>query len=341
MFIENKNGINGTISLKEVYKDYFLIGAAVEVEDLEDGLHRQLLLKHFNSLTAENAMKFERIHPKEDEFNFKDADKIVEFAMENNLKVRGHTFVWHNQTPEWVFKDKTGNEVSKELLLERLKFHINTVCNHYKNKIYAWDVVNEAIEDKEDYVLRKSPWYRIIGKEYVELAFKFVREADPEVELYYNDYNNEKPYKLYKTYDFLKSLLDKGIPIDGIGIQGHWDIYDEGLFDNLKRAIELYASLGLKIQITELDISMFEFENKTREVLIPTAEMLEFQALTYKKLFEIFRSYKGIITSVTFWGISDKHTWKDNFPVKGRKDWPLLFDEKQNPKKAFFEIVDF
>lgn len=332
---------NDIKSLKEAYRDYFPIGAAVAIEDLCDVGQKNLLLEHFNSLTAENAMKFERIQPEEGKFAFEDSDKIVEFAVKNNMKMRGHTFVWHNQTPDWVFKDSLGNEISKELLIERLRLHINALCERYKGKVYAWDVVNEAVEDKEDYLFRESEWYRIIGEKYIELAFRIAREADPYARLYYNDYNNEKPYKLNKTYKLLKGLLDKGTPIDGIGIQGHWDIHDSELFDNLKRAIELYASLGIKVQITELDVSMFAFNDHRRDIVAPTREMLDIQARVYKKLFEIFRSYKDVITSVTFWGISDKHTWKDNFPVKNRKDWPLLFDEEQRPKLAFFSVTDF
>lgn len=332
---------NDNISLKEVYKDYFPIGAAIAVSDLEDEGQREILLKHFNSITPENSLKFAIIHPEEDEYAFDDGDKIVNFAAENRMMVRGHTFVWHNQVPEWLFKDESGEAVSKEILVERLKAHINTLCRRYNDKIYAWDVVNEAVEDKSDFLYRDSQWYKIIGEEYLELSFKIARQASQNAVLFYNDYNNEKPEKLHKSYKLLKSMIDRGVPIDGIGIQGHWDIHDRDLFDNLKAAIELYASLGVKIQITELDVSMFSFDDKTRSILKPADDMIEQQSKVYKKLFEIFRYYKDVISGVTFWGISDKHTWKDNFPVKDRKDWPLLFDVDGRPKSAFYSIIDF
>lgn len=326
--------------MSKAYSDYFPIGAAVRPEDL-DGPHGKLILEHFNSLTAENVMKFEHIQPREGKFTFEDSDKIVDFAVKNKMKIRGHTFVWHNQTPQWVFTNKSGENVSRDLLIERLHTHIKTICERYGDKIYAWDVVNEAIEDKTDVQLRTSKWYEIIGEDFIDIAFKIAREEAPNAELYYNDYNNEQPKKLKKTYDLLKKLLDSGTPIDGVGIQGHWNIYDRDLFDNLKRAIELYASLGIKIQITELDVSMFEFEDETRTILTPTSEMLRLQAQVYEELFKIFRSYSDIIDGITFWGVSDAYTWKDNFPVRNRKDWPLLFDVNQEPKKAFFSVVNF
>lgn len=326
--------------LSKAYLDYFPIGVAVRPEDLE-GSHGKLILEHFNSLTAENVMKFENIQPQEGRFTFRDSDKIVDFSVENKMKIRGHTFVWHNQTPQWVFLDDSGANVSRELLVERLHMHIKTICKRYGDKIYTWDVVNEAVEDKTDAQLRKSKWYEIIGEDYIDIAFKIARKEAPNAELYYNDYGNEQPKKLKKTYELLKRLIDSGTPIDGVGIQGHWNIYDRDLFDNLRRAIELYASLGIKIQITELDVSMFEFEDDTRTVLEPTTEMLKLQARVYEELFEIFRSYSDVIDGVTFWGVSDAYTWKDNFPVRDRKDWPLLFDVNQEPKEAFFSVVNF
>nr|WP_148221685.1 endo-1,4-beta-xylanase [Caldicellulosiruptor owensensis] len=327
-------------SLAEKYKEYFKIGAAVTVKDLE-GVHGEILVKHFNSLTPENDMKFERIHPDEHRYNFDAVDKMKEFAIKNNMKMRGHTFVWHNQTPEWVFKDREGNDVSRELLIERLREHIKTVCDRYRDIVYAWDVVNEAVEDKTEKLLRDSNWRRIIGDDYIKIAFEIAKEYAGEGKLFYNDYNNEMPYKLEKTYKLLKELIDKETPIDGIGIQAHWNIWDKNLIDNLKRAIEMYASLGLEIQITELDMSVFEFEDRRTDLLEPAEEMMELQAKVYEDVFKVFREYKGVITSVTFWGISDKHTWKDNFPVIGRKDWPLLFDVNGKPKEAFFRIVNF
>ncbi|MDP4089643.1 MAG: endo-1,4-beta-xylanase [Bacillota bacterium] len=331
---------NTILSLAEAYKDYFKIGAAVTVNDLQ-GMHGDLLKKHFNSLTAENAMKFGEIHPEEDRYDFEKPDKMKEFALNNNMKMRGHTFVWHNQTSNWLFVDKDGKEASRELVLERLKQHVKVVCDRYKDVVYAWDVVNEAIEDKNGEQYRDTKWRRILGEDYIKTVFEIVKEQDSKAALIYNDYNNEMPEKLEKSYTMLKEMLEKGAPIDGVGLQGHWNIRDKNLIENLRRSIERYASLGLKLQVTELDVSMFEFEDKRTEFKEPTSEMLALQELVYNDIFSVFREYKGLVTSVTFWGISDKYTWKDNFPVYGRKDWPMLFDVNGQPKASFDRVVNF
>jgi endo-1,4-beta-xylanase len=328
------------LSLSEAYKDYFKIGAAVRVEDLQ-GVHGELLKKHFNSLTAENAMKFGEIQPIEGKYDFDKTDKMKEFALNNNMKMRGHTFVWHNQTSDWLFVNKTGNQVSKELLLERLKQHIKTLVNRYGDVIYAWDVVNEAIEDKRGEQYRDTTWRRILGEDYIKTVFELAKEEIKGAQLYYNDYNNELPDKLDKSYIMLKDLISKGTPIDGVGIQAHWNITDNNLIDNLRNAIEKYASLGLKIQVTELDVSMFNFENRRTDLLEPTSEMLYMQEEMYNNIFRTFREYKEVLNSVSFWGISDMYTWKDNFPVHGRKDWPMLFDVKGQPKASFNRVLDF
>jgi endo-1,4-beta-xylanase len=328
------------LSLSEAYKDYFKVGAAVRVEDLQ-GVHGKLLKKHFNSLTAENAMKFGEIQPIEGQYDFEKTDKMKEFALNNNMKMRGHTFVWHNQTPDWLFVDKNGNQVSKELLLERLKQHIKILVNRYGDVIYSWDVVNEAIEDKRGEQYRYTTWRRILGEDYIKTVFELAKEEIRGAQLYYNDYNNELPDKLDKSYIMLKDLIAKGTPIDGVGIQAHWNITDNNLIDNLRNAIEKYASLGLKIQVTELDVSMFNFENRRTDLLEPTSEMLCMQEEMYNNIFRIFREYKEVLNSVTFWGISDMYTWKDNFPVHGRKDWPMLFDVNGKPKASFNRVVNF
>lgn len=334
------NFSNSILSLADAYKDYFAIGAAVRVEDLE-GVQGELLAKHFNSLTAENVMKFGEIHPEQNRYEFNKPDKMMEFALRHNMKMRGHTFVWHNQNPDWLFLNNDGSEVSKELLLERLKQHVKEVSARYKDIVYAWDVVNEAIEDRSGEQYRDTRWRRILGEDYIKTVFDIVKAEVHKAELIYNDYNNELPEKLQKTYKMLKDLLEKGTPIDGVGLQGHWNITDNTLIDNLKNAIETYSSLGLKIQVTELDVSMFNFEDKRTDLLEPTDEMLYMQEKMYDKIFAVFRQYKDVINSVTFWGISDKYTWKDGFPVRGRKDWPMLFDVNGKPKAAFDKVVNF
>lgn len=331
--------------LKDYYKNFFPIGVAVTPQQLKDPAQRQLILKHFNSLTAENAMKMGPIHPQENLYNWTGADEIVNFAVANGLKVRGHNLCWHTQTPKWIFKDATGNLVSKEVLLGRLKAHIDAVVSRYKGKIYAWDVVNEAISDNPKEFLRNSLWYQICGEDFIAKAFEYAHKADPKAILFYNDYNTESPEKRARIYRLLKGLIDKGIPIHAVGLQGHWSVQDPSE-DKLKRAIEQYASLGLKVQVTELDVSIYsdsgtpDSTDKTKPGGF-SPELQTRQASQYGKLFNIFRQYKGSITGVTFWNLSDRYSWLDNFPVRGRKNYPLLFDEELKPKQAYWNVVKF
>ncbi|MBH1941142.1 endo-1,4-beta-xylanase [Mobilitalea sibirica] len=318
--------------LKDKYRDYFKIGAAVNTRTINT--HAKLITEHFNSLTCENETKFISLQKEEDNFNFRQADKIVQFARDNHLAMRGHTFTWHNQTPGWVFENAT-----KEKLLDRLKTHIRVVGQRYEKDFYCWDVVNEAIEDKTELYMRKSPWTEIIGEDFMDYAFLFAKEILPGADLYYNDYNEVKQPKRDKIYKAVKDMIDRGIPVDGVGLQCHWSIYSPSA-DHIKSAIEQYAKLGLKIQVTEMDISMFSHEDKTG-IQKPTEKLIEQQAKAYGDAFAIFREYKDIIDNVTLWGVADDETWLDNFPVKERKNWPLLFDEQQQPKEAYYRIMDF
>ena len=330
--------------LKDYYRGHFPMGVAIRPSSV-DGEEASLIIKHFESVTAENAMKMGPIHPRENEFNWKDADVIVDFAEKNNLKLRGHTLCWHNQAPSWMFKDSEGNDTSKEVLLKRLKDHINAVVSRYKGKIYAWDVVNEVIDDDDLKYFRESPWYKICGDEYIKKAFEYAHEADPNALLFYNDYNTESPGKRDRIYKMLKQLLDQKVPIHGVGLQGHWSIFGP-TEQELRQSIEKFSSLGLQIQITELDISVYKSENTRRdrgqiEPDIFTPEMEAKQLEQYKMVFKVFREYKEKITGVTFWNVSDKSSWLDNFPVRGRKNYPLLFDQDFKPKKAYWEVVRF
>jgi endo-1,4-beta-xylanase len=330
-------------ALKDVYKDYFPIGVAISPWALrtED---RGLVLQHFNSVTPENAMKMGPIHPKENEYNWAGADSIVDFATQNGLKVRGHTLVWHNQTPGWLFVDNNGQPVGKDVLLQRIKDHITAVVSRYKGKIYAWDVVNEAISDKKDEYLRPSKFLAIIGEEYIAKAFQWAHEADPDAQLFYNDYNEIDPVKREKMHRLVKSLKDAGVPIHGVGLQGHWAV-NEPSQEQLDATLKRFADLGMKLQITELDISVYPKEHDARERRPEdadtafTTEKEQKQAAVYKMSFDAFRKYKDGISGVTFWNISDRHSWLDNFPVRGRKDYPLLFDKERKPKQAFWQVV--
>ncbi|WP_109700324.1 endo-1,4-beta-xylanase [Chitinophaga deserti] len=325
--------------LKDYYKTLFPVGVAITPRHLQDSATASFILRHFNSITAENVMKMEPIHPEEDRYNWGGADAIVQFATENGLKVRGHTLCWYNQAPKWMFYDAAGKLVSKDTLLNRLRKHIHDVVSRYKGKIYAWDVVNEAVSDHPNEFLRNSLWYQICGEDFIAHAFRYAHEADPNAVLFYNDYNTEDPVKRNKIYRLLKKLRDANVPVHAIGLQGHWSVKDPSS-TSLAAAIEQYASLGIKIQITELDVSVFT-NNKMPEQRNFTSEQELLQEQQYTMLFDTFRKYRQHITGVTFWNLSDRSSWLDNFPVRGRKNYPLLFDEKLQPKKAYWKVIDF
>jgi len=331
--------------LKDYYKGYFPIGVAVSPRALKTD-EAQLILDQFSSMTPENAMKMGPIHPTEKEYNWSGADSIAAFAKRNGLKLRGHTLCWHNQAPRWFFTDSAGKPVSKEVLLARLKDHITTVVSRYKGIVYAWDVVNEVIADAPDTYFRNSEFYRICGEDFVAKAFEYAHAADPDALLFYNDYNEISATKRAKIIKMVKGLKDAGVPIHGIGLQGHWAV-NEPSREQLDSTLREFAQLGLKLQITELDISVYPKEHNARERKAEdyqtefTSEKEQMQLEKYKMIFELFRKYGKSITGVTFWNISDRSSWLDNFPVRGRKDYPLLFDKDLKPKKAFWEVVKF
>jgi endo-1,4-beta-xylanase len=344
--------------LKDFYKDYFPIGVAVSPRSLQ-GEQGEFIKKHFNSLTAENVMKPALLQPEEGKWNWEEADKIVEFAQANGMKVRGHTLCWHNQTGEWMFKDSLGNQASKELVLARLKEHITQVVTRYKGKIYAWDVLNEAIDNADPSKgYRVTPWYTICGEEFIGKAFQWAHEADPEAVLFYNDFNTENPAKREKIYEMVKKLVDQGVPIHGMGLQAHWNIESpkhvgqlhqpgEGEFiipgsseDAIRESIDKFASLGLVVQMTELDVSIYTSKTDTLNLGF-TPEREQKQMDFYKMAFDVFREKKDVLTGVTFWNLSDRGSWLDNRTPRRGKHFPLLFDENMKPKKAFWEVVTF
>jgi len=354
--------------LKDYYKKYFPIGVAVSMANLR-GPDSALIVNEFNSVTPENDMKMGPIHPSENVYNWKNADAIVDFAISHNIRIRGHNLCWHAQEAAWMFKGPDGGEVSKELLLQRLKDHIYTVVKHYKGKIYAWDVVNEAVDDSKDttQIYRKSNWYKIFnGPDFIEAAFRFAHEADPKAKLFYNDYNSEQPIKREKIYKLLKRLVDDHVPIDGVGMQAHWKLYEPSA-EELRKALDEVTSLGLKVQFTELDITIRTPQPRPAPGTTPaatpaqpvpdegyTAEAEAKQVAQYKMAFDIFREYRKSITGVTFWNVSDRSSWLDGRGggLAGgaaatstirvvRKAYPLLFDENRQRKKAYWAVVNF
>ena len=335
---------NTAKGLKDYYKDYFLMGAAVTPRSLH-GEDSALLVNHFNSLTAENAMKMGPVHPFEKMYDWKDADSIVAFAKKHGMKMRGHTLCWHTQAPNWIFKTEKGDTVTKEVLLQRLKDHITTVVNRYKDHIYGWDVVNEVIDDRDSIFYRNSAWYKICGEDFIVKAFEYAHAADPKAILFYNDYNTENPKKREKIYQMVKKLKEAGIPIHGVGLQGHWSINNPPR-EELEKSIQMFSSLGLQVQVTELDVSVYAgrqggqiIQGQQRDTTSTfTPEMEQLQREKYKMAFEVFRKYRDKITGVTFWNVSDRFSWLDR---RGRKNYPLLFDVNRQPKKAYWDVVNF
>jgi endo-1,4-beta-xylanase len=338
-------------SLKDYYADHFAIGAAI---DTGYNGYSALLTKHFNSITAEDQMKFDALQPSEGNFSYGTADGMVNYAIQNGMQVRGHALVWHRQTPSWVFSG------SSTQVLNRMKNHITNVMQHFAGKVKIWDVVNEAIMDDGSYRTQNeegdqaSGWYGALQESYIAEAFIAARAADPDAKLFYNDYYNYHPVRRQAIYDMLSELLDAGVPVDGVGLQGHLNLApgtnpDEQSYHqtvaNMEEAIEMYSSLGLEVQVTELDISLYlrGVTYTADDYYTPatfTQELKDQQAARYHEFYDMFRAHSDVITSVTTWGIADDNTWLSEFD-SGRQDFPLLFDIDHEPKPAFWAVVDF
>lgn len=343
------------LSLKEVFSSHFPVGTILSRAVLRghDPLSEEIACRHFGAFTAENSMKPEAVQPGVGAFNFAEADRLVELAERCGAVAVGHTLLWHQQTPKWFFEGENGAPVTRDLALERMRGHINAVAGRYKGRIKEWDVVNEAISDVEGVFLRPSPWLDAIGEDYIAQAFRMAHEADPNAILIYNDYNIETPAKRDKTLRLLKSLLDAGVPIHAVGIQGHWRTTYSSLAD-AEAALEAFASLGLKVMITEMDIGVLPTNYQGAEIstredegerINPYIEALpddvaQYQADYYREFFELFFRFKAHIGRVTLWGVHDGFSWLNDFPVRGRTDHPLLFDREGNPKAAFFAVVE-
>jgi endo-1,4-beta-xylanase len=341
-------------ALKDVFADAFLIGAALNQAQFsaEDSRALPIIKKHFNTITAENVLKWGPVHPRPDEYNFEPADRFVDFGEENGLFVVGHTLVWHSQTPAWVFEDGDGNSLSREALLDRMRDHIHTVVGRYKGRIHGWDVVNEALN--EDGTLRQTPWLRIIGEDYLAHAFRFAHEADPSAELYYNDYSLENAPKRNGAVRLVKGLLDQGVPVHGIGTQGHFKM-DWPSVEQQDSTIRAFAALGVQVMVTELDIDVLppvvrsdgadvslraEIEARQNPYVegLPDS-VAHAQAQRYAELFAVYLKHRDVVSRVTLWGVTDGDSWLNNWPARGRTSYPLLFDREGRPKPAFDAIV--
>ncbi|SDY28353.1 Endo-1,4-beta-xylanase, GH35 family [Evansella caseinilytica] len=336
-------------SLHEVFAEQFQIGAAIEPYQME-GAHGKLLKAQYNSIVAENRMKPDAIQPAEGNFTFDDADDMFAFAEENDMVMRYHTLVWHNQTPNWFFLDEHGREMTeetdlqkreanKQLLLQRLENHITEIVTRYQGKVDSWDVVNEVIDAGRPDGMRNTKWYQITGKDYIKTAFETVKALDPDAKLFINDYNTHEPAKRDALYDLVVELLEDGVPVDGVGHQTHINIRNPHI-QLITESIELFADLGLDNQITELDVSIYTDDTTVYATFddIPD-EVFLLQAYRYKQLFEEFVRLSDSISNVTFWGIGDDHTWLTDRPIP-RQNAPFVFDQHLQPKLAFWALVD-
>ncbi len=341
-------------SLKDAFDGLFLIGTAMNTPQItgQDTLTLPLIKKHMNSITAENVMKSEVLQPREGEFNFTLADQFVQFGIDNKMHIVGHTLIWHSQTPRWFFVDANGKDISPEVLKQRMKDHIYTVVGRYKGKVHGWDVVNECINDDGSW--RNSKFYQILGEDFVKFAFQYAAEADPDAELYYNDYSMFLPGRRQGVINMVKNLQNQGVKIDGIGMQGHLGI-DGPTIEDYETSILAYADLGVKVMITELDLTVLPFPTRNmgadislnieyNKELNPYVDGLpEDVALQlhnrWLDLYRLFIKHHDKIARVTTWGTADGMSWKNNWPVRGRKDYPLLFDRNYQPKPVVADLI--
>jgi len=341
-------------TLKEALKDKFYIGAALNFNQAygRDAQATTIIEEQFNTISPENLLKWGSVHPKPEEYNFEPADKYVALGQRNNMFIVGHALVWHQQTPDWVFEDGNGKPASREVLLKRMQDHISTVVGRYKGKINSWDVVNEALND--DGTLRQSKWLQIIGEDFLAKAFEAAHAADPELELYYNDYNLWKPAKRDGAVRLVRSLQEKGIKVAGVGMQGHYGLKSPSLED-IEASIKAFSDLGVKVSFTELDIDVlpnpsnrqgadidatFEVDEKYNVYTDGLPDSVQ-QQLTerYAELFDLFLKHSDKIERVTFWGVTDNDSWLNNWPIRGRTSYPMVFDRQYQPKPAFEAIM--
>ncbi|HEV2832892.1 MAG TPA: endo-1,4-beta-xylanase [Hanamia sp.] len=338
-----------TASLKEVFKNDFLIGTAMNTAQIEEKntVTDRLIKQQFNAVTPENIMKAEIIQPGWNTYNFDLADKLVAFAKKNNMKLNAHTLIWHSQLPPFMRHMQSADSVRQYFVN-----HITKVASRYDGKVYSWDVVNEALN--EDGTLRKSIFLDKLGDDYIVEAFRLAQKASPHSKLYYNDYNIEQPKKRAGAIDIIKKIQAAGVRIDGVGIQGHWKSGNVPMTD-IEESIKEYSALGIDVMFTELDLSVLPnpWDKTTADVSATaqgSAKMNPYQnglpdsaqqllAKSYADLFTLFMKYKKEIGRITFWGVDDGQSWLNGFPIKGRTNYPLLFDRIFKPKPAFYSVI--
>lgn len=349
-----KSDKNPALTLKDAFAGKFYIGAAMGGKHINeaDQSTMDVLGTHFNSIVAENVMKSGMLQAKEGEFNFSQADKFIEYGKKHNLHIVGHTLIWHSQAPRWFFVDAEGKDVSPEVLAKRMETHIKTVVGRYKGQVKGWDVVNEAILDDGSW--RKSKFYEILGDDFIKLAFQYANEADPEAELYYNDFSMANSGKREGVVKMVKDLQAQNIKIDGIGMQGHLGL-EYPTIQEFEKSILAYSELGVTVMITELDLSVLP--SPRRDMGADVSTNVEYQKSLnpyteglpddvqkkfderYLAFFKLFLDHHDKISRVTLWGVNDGDSWKNGWPVRGRTDYPLLFNRDNTPKSVVNEII--
>ena len=343
------------LTLKQAFTGAFLVGAALNQAQFSgaDTASARLAAEQFDAISPENVLKFEVVHPRPGQYDFAPADRYVAFGEQHHMFIVGHTLVWHNQTPQWVFQGADGRPAGRDTLIARMRDHIRTVVGRYRGRVNGWDVVNEALD--EDGGMRRTPWDTIIGDDYVAMAFRFAHEADPSAQLYYNDYSVENATKRQGVVALVRRLRSAGVPIAGVGIQGHYGL-DYPSLEQLDSTITAFSGLGVKVMITELDVDVLPraVRQTGADVALRAAARPELnpwpvalpdsmqQALArrYADLFRLFLKHAGDLSRVTFWGVTDAQSWKNNWPVRGRTNYPLLFDRQGRPKPAFDAVLE-
>ncbi|HEX4683983.1 MAG TPA: endo-1,4-beta-xylanase [Gemmatimonadaceae bacterium] len=342
------------VTLKDAFAGSFVVGAAVNGRQIAgaDSIGDPIIARQFNSITPENVLKWASVEPLPGQFEFAAPDRYVALGERHGMTIIGHTLVWHNQTPAWVFQNARGGPVSRDTLIARMRSHVLTVVGRYRGRIHGWDVVNEAVN--EDGSLRQSPWMRIIGPEYIAMAFRFAHEADPSAELHYNDFSVEGTAKRAGIVRLVESLRAEGVPITAIGMQEHQKL-DWPTTGAIDSAIVDLAKTGLKLMVTELDVDVLPSNRGQRtesieQQLMRTGAPDPYRAglpdsveralaKRYGEIMRVYLAHRGAITRVTFWGVDDADTWLNGFPVRGRVNYPLLFDRHGVPKPAFDSVI--